>query len=144
MFVYSVKFVCGIQKDSDQEEPVRPGFYATEININNFHDTAVELRKLVIPVVREGEVIGREPGFVEPQGQDGMGLPPHSATMVDCFHIAELLFGGPIPAPMPLTIGVLEILSSDILAVTAVYTVTELETRSFSIDVEQIEGHRIG
>ena len=36
-FIYSVKFVCGIQNPSTACTPVRQGAYSTEINIHNFH-----------------------------------------------------------------------------------------------------------
>ena len=43
---------------------VRPGVYATEINIHNYHDRKVKLDKLVLPVVYQGEPRGREPDYV--------------------------------------------------------------------------------
>src|SRR4051794_1163278 len=64
---YSVKFVCGIQ-DTDELEVgmVRPGIYATEINIHNYNSTEVRVRKLVLPLVIGGEPQGEVvPGLVE-------------------------------------------------------------------------------
>jgi hypothetical protein len=58
--------------------------------------------------------------------------------MDDCCRLAELLFGGHAASPLPLTIGFLEITSLDELAVTAVYTVSDLTSGAVSIDVEQI------
>jgi hypothetical protein len=49
-------------------------------------------------------------------------LPAHTATMDDCCRLQQLLFGAPTAGPMPLTIGILEIVSTVDLAVTAVYT----------------------
>src|SRR5215468_8165619 len=41
-FIYSVKFICGIQDPPLSSNPnkcltVQPGYYSTEINIHNFH-----------------------------------------------------------------------------------------------------------
>jgi hypothetical protein len=51
-------------------------------------------------------------------------VPSHSATMDDRCGIAELLFGGTPPSPIPITIGSLEISSTEELSVTAVYTLS--------------------
>src|SRR5512132_2466418 len=74
---YSVKFVCGIQ-DADELKVgmVRPGIYATEINIHNYNNTEVRVRKLVLPLVIGGEPQGREPRFVGVANQDNISLPP--------------------------------------------------------------------
>jgi hypothetical protein len=138
-FSYSVKFVCGVQERQEQRcSVVRPGVYATEINIHNYHDRKVKLEKFVLPVVHKGEPRGREPDFVAIQAKDSIVLPPNTATMDDCCRIAELLYGAPVH-PLPLTIGYLEIVSSEDLAVDAVYTVTGLEGGGVSIDVERVE-----
>ena len=138
---YSVKFVCGVQ-DSERPEQgvIRPGIYGTEINIHNYHDTKVEVRKLVFPLVFDGKPRGREPEYVRARAQDSIVLPPNTATMDDCFRIAQLLYGGPPPQPLPLMIGYLEIVSTRPLAVDAVYTATDRERRSIAIDVERVEG----
>jgi hypothetical protein len=138
---YSVKFVCGAQPECPCDcAPVRPGIYATEINIHNYHGVDVELDKWFIPVVFAGAAGGREPRSVGPRTSDAITLPPHSATMDDCCRIAELLLGAAAPAPIPLTIGLLEITSSHELSVTAVYTVSDPTSGRVSIDVEQIHG----
>jgi hypothetical protein len=138
---YSVKFVCGVQ-DSEElpEGVVRPGVYATDINIHNYHDTEVALRKYVLPLVVEGRPRGREPEDVRVAAHDGIVLPPNTATMDDCWRIAELLYGSPPPQPLPLTIGFLELVSTRPLAVDAVYTVTDRERRSVAIEVTRVEG----
>ena len=139
---YSAKFVCGIQKDGDRDcTPVRPGIYATEINIYNFSSSEAKIHKLVLPTVFAGAPAGREPRVVEPKIVDTIVLPPNTATMDDCCRIAELLFGARPPLPMPLTLGFIEIISPVELAVSVVYTVTDLKSNSISIDVEQITGH---
>jgi len=63
--------------------------------------------------------------------EDAIKLPPHSATMDDCCRITELLFGAPVNG---LTIGLLEIVASQDVAVTAVYTTNT------SLNVVPIEG----
>jgi hypothetical protein len=140
-FVYSVKFVCGVQQECDCEcAPVRPGVYATEINIHNDNDGDVRLEKYVLPVVFAGAAAGREPKFVGRKAADRLVLPPHTATMDDCCRIGELLLGAPSSLPMPLTIGFLEIISNREISVTAVYTVSNPKSGCVSIDVEQITG----
>jgi hypothetical protein len=141
LYSYSVKFVCGLQKErGDDQTVVRPGLYATEINIHNYHDNEVRIEKYVLPVVYFGSPAGREPNYVKRMAQDSIVLPPNTATMDDCYRISELLSGGVGPAPIPLTIGFFEILSPEKLHVAAVYTATDLNSGSLSIDVEQFEG----
>jgi hypothetical protein len=143
-FVYSVKFICGVQPECDCEcGPVQPGKYATEINIHNYHEAEVELKKKFVPVVFAGAVSGREPKVALPRAVDKIILPPHSATMDDCCLIAEMLFGGAPPSPIPLTIGFLEITSREEVSVTAVYTASDLASRTVDIDVQQIEGRKV-
>jgi hypothetical protein len=144
LFSYSVKFVCGIQPECPCAcAPVRPGIYATEINIYNPNTREVPIRKLVIPVVFAGAAAGREPGSVGPKAEDKLILPAHSATMDDCRRLAELLLGAAPANPIPLTIGFLQIISPVELSVTAVYTASGLSAGSVSIDVQQIEPRRI-
>jgi hypothetical protein len=138
---YSVKFVCGFQEPDDRCKPVVAGYYATEINIHNYHDREVEIRKRILPVVCGGEPVGREPEYVGIRAEDEIVLPPDSATMDDCCHIALLLYGF-VPTPMPLTIGYLEIVSNEELAIDAVYTVVGINRRSPSIDVERVEARK--
>jgi Repeat of unknown function (DUF6923) len=141
LITYSVKFVCGLQKSDElQDSVVRPGLYATEINIHNYHDTKVAIRKYVLPVVVKGRVRGREPRYVRVQAQDSIVLPPNTATMDDSFRIGELLYGSPPPQPLPMTIGYLEIVATRPLAIDAVYTVSDREGRTIAIDVERVEG----
>jgi len=139
VYSYSVKFICGEQPECPCEcTSVRPGTYATEINIHNYHENEVKVAKRITPVVLAGVVIGREPRVAGPRATDRIILPPHSATMDDCCRLGELLLGGKTPSPMALTIGFLEITSPEELAVSAVYTVSDLKSGAVSIDVEQI------
>jgi hypothetical protein len=143
-FVYSVKFVCGVQSECGCEcGPVQPGKYSTEINIHNYQNKEVAIEKRFIPVVFAGAAVGREPRVAGPKATDKIVLPPHSATMDDCCRIAELLFGGVPPSPIPLTIGFIEITSREELSVTAVYTSSGLNSQGVDIDVEQIQGRKL-
>lgn len=140
LYHYSVKFICGTQRPKEcQDEPVRPGIYATEINIHNPHGCAVEVKKRVIPLVLKGKAIGREPRWSLPRGKDHILLPPDAATMDDCQRIGELLFDQP-QCSLGLTIGFLIIDSDRALEVTAVYTASDLEGRLVTLDVETIVG----
>jgi hypothetical protein len=105
-FVYSVKFVCGVQPDCDCEcAPVQPGSYSTEINIHNPTGKAARIEKRFVPVVLAGAPVGREPRVAETRASDEIVLPPHAATMDDCCRIAELLYGGaPLRYRSPSTI----------------------------------------
>ena len=138
-FTYSVKFVCGVQQDCECAcSPVRPGVYATEINIHNYKCRDAEIEKWFIPVVLAGAVVGREPRVAKRKVVDRLKLPADSVTMDDCCRINELLLGAPPTSPTPLTIGVLEIVSNVELNVTAVYTASDLKSNSLSIDVKTI------
>jgi hypothetical protein len=138
-FSYAVKFICGIQSDCACDcAPVRPGNYATEINIYNHTDKQATIRKHVVPVVLAGAPAGREPRVVPRRAEDRIVLPPHSATMDDCCRIAELLLGAPPQGSTPLTVGFLEIVSPIELSITAVYTASGPDGKTVSIDVEQI------
>jgi hypothetical protein len=139
VFRYLAKFVCGRQSDRECDcAPVRPGIYATEISIHNWHDKEATIRKFVIPVVLAGAVVGREPWSAGRKAADRIVLPPHSATMDDCCRVLELLLGAPPVTPAPLTVGLLEIISPVELSVRAVYTVTDLNGRSTAIHVQVV------
>src|SRR5262245_26287405 len=90
LYHYSVKFVCGKQSpDGAELAIVRPGLYATEINIHNPNEAVVDIRKHFIILVEKGEARGREPEQVRPSGFDGISLRPDYATMDDCQRIRE-------------------------------------------------------
>jgi hypothetical protein len=144
LYSYSVKFVCGVQEECACAcSSVRPGVYATEINIYNPHPAEVVIRKLFVPVVFSGTVVGREPNVADVKAEDKIVLRPRTATMDDCCRIAALLLGGTPEGRLPVTIGFLEIVTSQELAVSAVYTATDPRSGSLSIDVEQIQPIRI-
>jgi hypothetical protein len=71
---------------------------------------------------------------------DKILLPGHGATMDDCCRLLELLLGGKPSGDVPLTIAILEITSPVELAVSAVYTASDLNDASVSVDVENIAG----
>lgn len=138
-YTYSVKFVCGVQADCDCAcSPVRPGTYATEINIHNFKCHEAVIEKHLIPLVFAGAPVGREPRASGRRVADRMVLPADTATMDDCCRIAELLLGAAPAGSMPLSIGVMEIVSNVELNVTAVYTASDLKSGSLSMDVQTI------
>ena len=135
---YVAKIVCGLNRMEEEGcSPVRPGRYATEINIYNGHCSNAVIEKHFVPVVLKGEPIGREPRFGKEAARDRIELPPRTATMDDCCRLAELL-KQPVSLNGPLTIGFLEIVSDVPLTVTAVYTASGFRDDSVSIDVEQI------
>jgi len=139
LFVYSVKFVCGEQKDDCCGcAPVRPGRYSTEINIHNWQEKTAPVHKRAIPLVLAGAISGREPKFKGPRTSEIIQLPAHGATMDDCCRLAELLLGAPATMQVPLTLGILEIISTIELSVTVVYTATHGGGGAPSIDVKQI------
>lgn len=136
-YSFSVKFVCGKQgTDEPKLAAVRPGIYATEINIHNYNRREAALRKRVIPLVVNEDVIGREPRYSDIRAWDGILLPPDTATLDDCTRITELL-GLQADAHV---IGFLEILSQQDLNVDAVYTVEGRYLYNTAIEVERVEG----
>ena len=130
-YVYAVKYVCGynpvnvglsLAGNKEGEPTVKLGNYATDVNIVNPTSLDASVRKSVLLLNRSGFPIGREPNFVSANWFDGILLPPLTATMDDCNRIAELMFGNPVPTPLPLLIGFLVLESQVELDVTAVYT----------------------
>ena len=120
--VYSVKFVCGFQQGNPAfapplEPPVKPGNYATAVNIHNFHNgQSVPIAKKAVIASPENQ----EPGQI---GQfRKLTLGPDQALEIDCPDIVSLL-GGTATAPLPPFIkGFVEVVSPLPLSVTGVYT----------------------
>jgi len=114
--VYAVKFVCGYQAPSDveppHEPPVKPGNYATAVNLQNFHDKAVTIH---------ARAVIAKPGAAGPVGPlVAVTLKPLEAFEIDCTQIVNHL---PPPPPLPPFIkGFVDIISPAILSVVAVYT----------------------
>jgi hypothetical protein len=139
-FIYSVKFVCGIQNPSPTCTPVRQGAYSTEINIHNFHQPggpAAHIQKRILLLVNNNQTVGLEPHIANAQNFANITLPPDTATMDDCCNL------GPNFAPNALNIGFLELVSDVQVSVTAVYTATNMSaagavSTGISIDVQSI------
>jgi hypothetical protein len=140
-YTYAVKFVCGTQTDCGCAcGPVRPGIYATEINILNPKCKDANIVKRFVPLVFAGAVTGREPAVAKARATERIVLPSGAATMDDCCRIAEVLYGGVPGSAMPPTVGFLEIVSDQELHVTAVYTASDLQNHGLSIDVHTVPG----
>jgi hypothetical protein len=148
---YAVKFVCGLQRPVQEpgETIVKPGNYATEINIFNPFNVEDPIRKRVILLVDFGKPIGREPEQQGPTGFDRILLKPSAATMDDCNRLWTLTHpGAALPIPMPLTIGFLVLDSPRELDIDAVYTAAVsgfpgTVPTGISIDVERVPGRRL-
>jgi hypothetical protein len=154
LWSYSAKFVCGYQRTATPGQPalgepiVKPGNYATEINIHNPTYKEVPLRKKFLSLVRAQEAV-REPQQTRPVTITRMILGPDFATMDDCNNLWTIIYPGvALPSPMPVFIGYLVILSPLELDVDAVYTANapgDLATAptGVSIDVERVTGKRV-
>jgi hypothetical protein len=148
-YSYGVKFICGHVREMPPHvvpltpnATLRPGVYATEVNILNYNNEPITVHKYLYPLMRQTEPLGREPRSVGRRAEDVITLPAKSATFDDCARIHELLREA--VGDEPLSIYFLELVSPVPLTVTAVYTANDLRGMSVSIDVEQIEGKEIG
>ena len=145
IYRYSIKYVLGQQRPMGDccEMPIlSPGDYRTEINIHNMQDKEAKVEKFVTPLVICGVPHGREPNVAVRKAEDKINLPPHTATMDDGYRLVELLNGfAPCKSQiedLQLNIGFLEVVSTQELSITAVYTVADLEYKSISIDTQVI------
>ena len=146
LFAYSAKIVCGKRTDASCccSAGVRPGVYATEVNIQNLNLVTAPVLKFVLPLINSGAVVAREPNVADAAAAvrgrrvDVVKLPPLGATMDDCCRISELLLGAAPSGDAPLTIALLTIVSQFELAVSVVYTANPLSGDGISIDVEYI------
>jgi von Willebrand factor type A domain/Trypsin-like peptidase domain len=144
LYLYSVKFICGEQNDDCCGcTPVLPGRYSTEINIHNYHAKDVPVRTRAMPLVLAGTAIGDDSTFKATTTSQLTRLAAHTARMEDCCRMQQLLFGAHATGRTPLTIGILEIVSTVDLAVTAVYTASGSEGGPPSIDVQTIAAKAI-
>jgi hypothetical protein len=153
---YAAKFVCGEQLTDQAGQPiagepaVKPGNYATEINIHNPHYLGpIQIRQKALLLVDRGAPVGRAPATAKPSAFSPLfALPDDGATMMDCNGIWELLNPGTTPpAPMPLTIGYLVIVSPadlDVVSVTTATTSTSnLEPAGIALETVAVEGKRV-
>lgn len=149
---FAVKFVCGEATNSatSGEPSLRPGSYATEINIHNpnYRGPVLVFKKALLLIDR-GEPVGREPNTVEPRALSGpIKLANDAATMDDCASIWELENPGvPAPTPMPLMVGYLVLLSPrdlDVVSVTTAGATAIGQTPgAVAIDTLVVQGKRV-
>jgi hypothetical protein len=151
---YATKFVCGYQRPAaagaivSGEPVVKPGNYATEINIHNPAYKEVPLRKKFLVLVRGQEIV-REPQTTKPLTVTKMMLGPDYAMMDDCNNLWTIIYPDvALPSPMPVFIGYLVILSPQELDIDAVYTANApgdltKDPTGVSIDVERVTGKRV-
>lgn len=119
--IYSVKFVCGLQQPvpnllAPSEPPVKPGNYATAVNIHNFHNNQpVTIAKKAVIANSENQPPGQISQFRK------LVLEPDQALEIDCPDIVSLLQvpGAQLP---PFIKGFVEVISPVQLSVTGVYT----------------------
>ncbi len=149
---FAAKFVCGqqppLQQGTAGEPVVKPGNYATDINIHNYNYRSTFLRKKFLVLVENGQTIGAEPLSVQPRRIITMTLGSDMATMDDCNTLWKYIYPTGVPSPRPLTVGYLVILSPLDLDVDVVYTVGApgdvfATQSSVSIDVERVTGKRV-
>ncbi len=151
-WVYAAPFVCGFQGPitTGGEPVVKPGNYATEIDVHNPHYSQVSVRKKFILLVDNGAVLGREPNQRPPLVFDGIDLGPDNATMDDCVRIWTLTHPGIVPpTPLPLNKGYVVFLSKEELDVDVIYTAivpgnsATTAITGNTIDVERIVGKQV-
>jgi hypothetical protein len=151
-WTFAAKFVCGTLPASPDpipgEPPVKPGNYATEINIYNPFMDQTTVGKNVLLLVRDGEPVGREPAQVRPVASDSIILDAGSATMDDCTRIWELVHPDmPLPVPMPLLIGYLVVVSPRNIVVDTVMTAEAVTADGLldgiTLDAETVSGQRV-
>ena len=160
---YAVKFVCGFQPPFTNDpagtvwsgEPVvKPGNYATEINIHNPNYKLLPLRKKFILLVEtklDGtQVITREPQSAGPRAYMNMQLEADFATMDDCNNLFQIIYQQQPPpnTPMPLMVGYLVVLTPLNIDIDVVYTASApgdvtTPATGISIDVERVPGTRV-
>lgn len=150
---YAVKFVCGQQPPSTVntvgEPPVKPGNYATEINIHNGNYKGINLRKKIVLLVEKGNRIGIEPNAQQPRAHMQADMGADFGMFDDCNSLWNAMYpASPIAGPMPLMIGYLVILSPLDIDVDAVYTAEVPGTvgttpTGISIDVNRVTGKRV-
>ena len=149
---YAAKFVCGQQAPLPQgatgEPVVKPGNYATDINIHNPSYRLVPFHKKFLVLVENGQAVGAEPNAVEPRRIITMTLGPDMATMDDCNTVWKYIYPAGVPISRPLTVGYLVVVSPFDLDIDAVYTAAApgdvaAPSQSVSIDVERVLGKRI-
>jgi len=140
VFVYPVKFVCGFipvealgeaSPPPPNEPPVKPGNYATAINLYNFQSQDVKFTKNAVIANPQGQPSGAtSPVFIE---RLGAGL----ALEVDCSDITKMLSRSEGGVSLPAFIKGFVVVESPVdLQVVAVYTAEKLEVAPVGTPVE--------
>jgi hypothetical protein len=164
VYSYAAKFVCGYQPRIEpttaanvfREPTVKPGNYATEINIFNPQFRDVFLRKRIVVLVRNGNAV-REPESVPHVKTMTMTLKSGYATMDDCQLLWNIIgVTPPQPPANSLLIGYLVINTQRELDVDAVYTSAAvsvtvqsgtlpqpIDSENVAIDVEKVNPKRV-
>lgn len=136
-----VEMLCGQQDRESSKEcsTVVPGQYASMVTIYNPSSCPVEIVKYFAPLVIHGDAVGREPRTVDAKPFAKITLGPGQATMDDCCALEEAVgrLGG-----APITIGILDIVATAPLVVTAVHTVAGAEGLVSGIDTRRIKPRR--
>ncbi|HKV55101.1 MAG TPA: hypothetical protein VJN94_10710 [Candidatus Binataceae bacterium] len=154
--IYAVKFLCGLEQPAiptppipfPNEPPVKPGNYATAVNILNFHNTLVKIcKKAVVALPEACSETAPNPNRGTECNQfigirTDIVLTPDQALEVDCSDIVSLLGGTGVGLP-PFIKGFVEIVVpaqdqislNDPLGVTGVYTAQQCtQTPGFPCD----------
>ena len=82
MFEYAVKFVCG--RPAQEQRPVAPGFYFTDINVHNPNNEAIKFRKKFVLALINQKQSKPTDFFTEEFG-------PDFAFAVECTEIMKRL-----------------------------------------------------
>jgi hypothetical protein len=144
--VYSAKFLCGEYREMEGEGPVKPGNYATNINVHNPNRHPVSILKKVILLFNASE-----PGASFPERPTGpresirrARLEPDYGIEIDCRVIREELLGGP-PAPTFIKGWVVIEAGIHPLDVVAVYTARtgRADAGSLSITTDRVVGTEV-
>lgn len=135
-YTYPVKFICGsIPGSGDmpaiKEPPVKPGNYATAINILNLFDEAAKLTYWASVAAPVNAAIPPIPV----SNETGIDLQPRQAMEIDCPQIVGL-FDGTEVSQADFLKGFLVIVSNVDLQVVAVYTSEKLEVRYAGTPIE--------
>ena len=134
---YLVKFVCGYQPISEpSEEPVKPGYYATAINIHNYTDHTIRIWKR--PALHYTELDSETPPVFPVRK---FGIRPYRVLEIDCpvlWKLTETEAGVFMK-------GMVDITMAEQLSVVAVYTAagareaaSPIPESGVSIDVEYV------
>lgn len=152
---YAAKFVCGYQQPVQPgtvfsgETTVKPGNYATVINIHNPNYRQVPIKKKFIVEMVGSQSLAMEPQQTEPRNVVTMTLNADMVTMDDCNNLWKYSFpAAQPPTPMPVFIGYLVVLSPLDLDVDVAYTANapgslQVAPTGVSIDVERVTGKRV-